>query len=336
MRTSRRCPHPAPPLLAPRGPPPLPGLAAVPGTITLVQGQPGLADLAATLVRARAATPDDWDPGNPGPHALVERALDRTVARLNRRAPGVLPLGGFIRPWADLLKDVFGECPDEDDRRWVLGIECDETHRLRVAPLVDCFGEPATAAVLSRLIQHTPLCTGGPEDLEWIIDGWWTAAAESGREAEEIHRRAEGAVELSGRIDRLLDLGRSVPLDAVRPARVRRLLELLRALDRTAPAACDTAWRETEGTEWSLPRPVVHLVWEDGCPLAHAVDEAEFLNEQDGSYAMPQHMWLLDPADPDAAVAAWRRWVHALRQGATAARLVGAVETLSSSSTPHP
>jgi hypothetical protein len=298
------------------------------------QPQPEVVDLAATLVRARCAGERDWDPQSPGPAPLIERAVQRAVTRLNRRAPGVLPLGGFVRPWADLLEDVLGEHGDEDERRWVLGIECDETHRLRVAPLVAALGEEAAAAVLARLVQHTPLCTGGPEDLEWIIDGWWTAAAEATREAEEIHRRAEGAAELSGRIDRLLDLGRSAPLHAIRPARLRRMVELLCALDRRTPPAGDTAWRETDGADWSLPRPVVHLVWEDGCPLAHAVDEAEFLNEQDGSYAMPQHMWLLDPADPGDAAAAWRRWVHTLRQGAVAARIVWALETLSCSTTP--
>ena len=331
---SRRRAGKAPPLLAPRGPPPLPALSGIPATITVVQPQPELVDLAATLVRARCAGVRDWDPRSPGPAPLVERAVDRAVGRLNRRAPEVLPLGGFVRPWPDLLDEVLGERGDPDDRRWVLGIECDETHRLRVAPLVAALGEDAAAAVLSRLIRHTPLCTGGPEDLEWIIDGWWTAAAEATPEAETIGRRAEGAAELSERIGRLLDLGRAAPLAAIRPSRLRRLVEVLRALDHRTPPAADTAWRETDAADWSLPRPVVHLVWEDGCPLAHAVDEAEFLNEQDGSYAMPQHMWLLDPADPGDAEAAWRRWVHTLRQGAVAARLLRALETLSGSTSP--
>lgn len=104
---------------------------------------------------------------------------------------------------------------------------------------------------------------------------------------------------------------------------------MLAALDRRAPTASDTAWRETDGAEWSLPRPVVHLVWADGCALEHAIDEAEHVNSQDGSYPMPQHMWLADPRDPDECTRAWRRWVHALRQCAAAARLIGALEALS-------
>ena len=332
-RTSRRR-GAAAPLLAPRGPPPLPSLAAVPAAIPLFQAQAGLVALAQALVRTRGAVRRDWDTRTPAPARMIERAVERTVGRLNRRAPEVLLVTGFIRPWAAVLEELFMECP-EGERRWVLGIDCGETHRLRVAPLVAALGEDGAAVVLDRLTRHTPLCTGGAEDLEWIIDGWWSAAADASEEAEEIHRRAKLATELSGRLDRLLALGRSAPLDVLPPGRIRRLARLLAALDRRTPAASDTAWRETEHVEWSLPRPVVHLVWEDGCPLQHAVDEAEFLNDQDGGYPAPQQMWLLDPADPDEATRAWRRWVHALRQSAATARLIGALEALSSPSPSH-
>lgn len=327
-RTSRRWRGAAPPLLAPRGPPRLPALAPVPPRITLFHAQAGLVALAQALVRTRGAARRDWDARNPAPGRMIERAVERTVARLNRRAPEILPLCGFIRPWAAVREEVFADGPEED-RRWVLGIDCDETHRLRVAPLVAALGEDGAAVVLDRLVRHTPLCTGGAEDLAWIIDGWWNAAADATEEAQEIHRRAELATELSGRLDHLLALGRSAPLEVLPPGRVRRLVELLAALGRHTPTASDTAWRETEDVEWALPRPALHLVWDDGCPLQHALDEAEYLNSQDGGYPPPQQMWLLDPADPDEATRAWGRWIHALRQSAATARLVGALEALS-------
>ena len=329
-RTLRRRRRAAPPLLAPRGPPPLPALAPLARTITVFQAQADAAELARSLVRARCAVRRDWDPAVPAPGRMIERTVGRTVERLNRRTPDVLPVCGFIRPWSDVLEELFVECP-AGERRWVLGIDCEETHRLRVAPLVAALGETAAAVVLDRLLRHTPLCTGGAEDLEWIIDGWYDAAADATEEAEEIQRRAQEATELSGRLDRLLALGRSASLDVLPARRVRRLVEVLAALDRRTPSASDTAWRETDGAEWSLPRPVVHLVWDDGCALEHAVDEAEHVNSQDGSYPMPQHMWLADPADPDESARAWRRWVHALRQSAATARLIGALEALSGS-----
>jgi hypothetical protein len=329
-RTLRRRRRADPPLLAPRGPPPLPALAPLARTITVFQAQADAAELARSLVRARCAVRRDWDPAVPAPGRMIERTVGRTVERLNRRTPDVLPVCGFIRPWSDVLEELFVECP-AGERRWVLGIECEETHRLRVAPVVAALGETAAAVVLDRLLRHTPLCTGGAEDLEWIIDGWYDAAADATEEAEEIQRRAQEATELSGRLDRLLALGRSASLDVLPARRVRRLVEVLAALDRRTPSASDTAWRETDGAEWSLPRPVVHLVWDDGCALEHAVDEAEHVNSQDGSYPMPQHMWLADPADPDESARAWRRWVHALRQSAATARLIGALEALSGS-----
>jgi hypothetical protein len=261
---------------------------------------------------------------------MIERAVERTVARLNRRTPDVLPVCGFIRPWADVLEEVFAESA-AGERRWVLGIDSAETHRLRAGPLVAALGEVAAGVVLDRLIRHAPLCTGGAEDLEWIIDGWYQTADEASEDGRQIQRRAEQATELSGRLDRLLGLGRSTPVDVLPAGRVRRLVELLAALDRRALPSDDTAWRETEDVEWSLPQPVLHLVWDQGCALDHALDEAEYLNAQDGSYPMPQQMWLLDPADPEGATCTWRRWVHALRQGAAAARLVGALETLAGS-----
>jgi hypothetical protein len=300
----------------------------------VAQAQACLVGLAQALVRTRGAVRRDWDPLDPTPARMIELAVERTAGRLNRRAPEILPLTGFIRPWAAVLEEVFVEGP-EGDGRWVLGIDCDETHRLRVAPLVAALGEGGAAVVLDRLVRHTPLCTGGPEELEWIIDGWWHAADDAGEAAQEIHRRAELATELSSRLDRLLGLGRSTSLDVLPAGRIRRLLQLLAALDRHTPAASDTAWRETEGVEWSLTRPAVHLVWEAGCPLDHALDQAEYVTNQDGGYPPPQQMWLLDPADPDEATRAWRRWVHALRQSAVATRLIGALEALSGPPTSH-
>lgn len=317
-----------PPLLAPRGPPRLPALAPVPATITVLQAQADVVELARSLVRARGGVRRDWDPAVPAPGRMIERAAERTVQRLNRRTPDALPLCGFIRPWSEVLEELFVECPP-GERRWVLGMECEETHRLRVAPLVAALGETAAAVVLDRLLRHTPLCTGGADDLEWIIDGWYDAAADAPGEAEEIRRRADQAAVLSGRLDRLLALGRSASIDALPAGRIRRLVQVLAALDRRAPTASDTAWREIDGAEWSLPRPVVHLVWDNGCALGHAVDEAEHVNGQDGSYLMPQQMWLADPKDPDGCTRAWRRWIHALRQVAATARLIAALEALS-------
>lgn len=155
----------APPLLAPRGPPRLPALAPLPATITVFQAQADAAELARSLVRAHCAVRRDWDPAVPAPGRMVERAVERTVKRLNRWTPDALSVCGFIRPWSEVLEELFVECP-ADERRWVLGIYCEETHRLRVAPLVAALGETAAAAVLDRLLRHTPLCTDGAEDLE--------------------------------------------------------------------------------------------------------------------------------------------------------------------------
>lgn len=317
-------------LLAPRGPPPLPGLASVPRRLTLFRAQATLVELARALVQTRGADRRDWDAVNPVPARMIERAVERTVTRLNRRTPDVLPVCGFIRPWADVLDELFAESA-AGERRWVLGIDSDETHRVRVGPLVAALGEVAAGLVLDRLIRHAPLCTGTAEDLEWIIDGWYQTADEASEEGRPIQRRAEQATELSGRLDQLLALGRSTPVDVLPAGRIRRLVELLAALGRRALPADDAAWRETEDVEWSLPQPVLHLVWDRGCALDHALDEAEYLNAQDGSHPMPQQMWLLDPADPEAATCTWRRWVHALRQGAATARLVGALDSLAGS-----
>lgn len=319
--------------LAPRGPPPLPPLRGVPLQLALYHSQSALVDLAQAMVRQRVAQPGDWDPRNPTPGRIIERAVERTVEHFNRRVPDVLPITAFVRPWADVLDELFVE-DVENESRWVLGLESDDTHRLRVAPLVAALGESAAAVVLSRLMQHTPLCTEGPNDLEWIIDGWFQAAAERGPESREIGNRAKSATGLAKRINRLLGVGHAKSLEILPPGRVRRLLEMLQTLSRTAPDANADAWRETDEVEWSLPRPVIHLVWDHGCALDHAIDEAEFVNGQDGSHPMPQQMWLLDPNDPVDGPRTWSRWVHALRQVRVTTRLVQALEHLTENTPP--
>lgn len=320
--------------LHPGGPSPLPPLGGIPAEIALFAGQPPLVDLAQAMVQNGLARPGDWDPHNPAPGRLIERAIARTVAETGSGLPDTLPIHAFVRPWAGMLRDLFvADFPSES--RWVLGLESEDTHRIRVGPLVDVLGEDATAVVLTRLMQHTPLCTEGPDDLEWIIDGWHEAGRERGSEAEQIKRRAKSATELSGRIDGLLDRGRGVPLDLLPHARIRRLLGMLEKLSRTAPKANDTAWRETEGVEWSLPRPVFQLIWDEGCALDHAVAEAEYILSQDGCMPCPQQMWILDPRDPTDATRTWSRWVHALRQVSVTTRILHVLDLIADTRSPR-
>lgn len=321
--------------LAPRGPPGLPPLRGVPLELGVYQSQSGLVELATAMVRNGVASSDDWDPGNPAPGRIIERAVERTVSRINRRVPDALPISAFVRPWSEVLEELFVEdAPGE--QRWVLGLDSDDTHRLRVGPLLAVLGEEAAALVLSRLMRHTPLCMEGPEDLEWIIDGWLQAATEEGSTSQEIAQRAKSATRLGKRIDRLLTSGYALPLGVLPLCRIRRLLGMLETLARTAPEANATAWQETDGVEWGLPHPVLHLIWDRGCALDHAVDEAECINGQDGSHPMPQQMWLLDPRDADDAARTWSRWVHALRQVSVTTRLLHALEQLTEKHSPSP
>lgn len=314
--------------LALHGAPSLPPLNAVPDRLVVYERQARLVDLAQAMVRAGAAGPEDWDPENPAPGRMIERAVERLVRRINRRLPDVMPICAFVRPWEDVLDELFADAPVREPR-WVLGLDSSNTHRLPVAPLLEAFGEDGTALILHRLMRHTPFCTEGPDDLEWIIDGWYHAGSEPGPEAKEIARRAESATELGKRINLLLGRGYSLPLQTLQPGVIRRLLGVLEALDRSTPQANDTAWRETDEVEWSLPQPVIHLIWQHGCPIDHAVDEAEFLNGQDGSHPMPQQMWLLDPTDLQDATRSWSRWLHSLAQTSVTSRLLHQLERIS-------
>lgn len=318
----------APALLAPRGPPPLPGLTGIPLTHSVFHGQAALVDLALTLVACGYARRHDWDPGHPAPGRMIERAVERKVGHLNRRTPEILVVVAFLRPWAEVLAEVGLE-PEADERRWVLGLDCDQTYRLRVGRLVGVLGEPAAGVILNGFVRHTSLCTGDASDLEWIIDGWHGDGDPDEREETKLlQERAEAAEELGRRIDRLLHQGFAASPAVVPDARVRRQLAILAALAARRLPEDDTAWRETESVEWSLPRPAVHFVWDLGCPLDHALDEAEYLNAQDGSFPIPQHMWLLDPADPEGAARAWTRWIHSLHLSRATCRLIAALEAL--------
>lgn len=320
--------------LHPAAPSPLPPLAGVPAEIALFSGQHPLVDLARAMVEHGLAKAGDWDPDNPAPGRLVQRAIERVAAETCRGLPETLPIYVFVRPWVGVLRDLFVEdFPDE--HRWVFGLESEETHRIRTGPLVDVLGEDATAIVLTRLMQHTPLCTEGPDDLEWIIDGWYEAGREPGTEARRIRQRRKEAVELSARINGLIDRGHGLPLDRLPHPRIRRLLGMLETLSRATPKANDTAWRETEGVEWSLTRPVFQLIWDEGCALDHAVDEAEHILNQDGSMPCPQQMWILDPRDPSDAACTWSRWVHALRQVSVTTRILHALDLLADTRSPR-
>lgn len=303
----------------------LPALTGVPARMTVFHAQPGLVDLARVLVRCGIASRRDWISEEPTPPGLVERAVTRTVRHLGRRLPDLLSVGGFLRSWSD-FRDELGEKSPPDEHRWVLGINCEATCRIRVRRAIAALGERQAAAVLHTLFRHTPLATGDAGDLEWIIDGWAYCEEES-KEGEEIRRRAREAAALGEQLDRLRRRGITAEPGMLPPGRIRRLLELLAALDRTRHPVDGTAWEETDGAEWAPTPPAIHLVWDDECALSHALDEAEHLNAQDGSLFMPQYMWLLDPADPPACQLAWARWVHTLRQVRTTARVVAALES---------
>lgn len=282
--------------------------------------------LASQFVGAGVARVRDWTP-DASPEDLVERALGRTVAHLNRRLSERVSITAFVRRWADVLEEV---CEDTTASSgiWALGMHADETYRLRVAPLVATLGESATALVLSRLYYAVPFCVGCPEDLEWIIDGWRSGIDEGGSDAEGLWARADEAAAVAERIETLLRRGSSASLDVIGPRHLRQLVALLSRAQRSKPAADDRAWRATEGVEWGLPHPVVHLVWDDGCPLDHALDEAEYLRGQDEGFPMPQDMWLADTRQPGAADRAVVAWLHALRHVRIALRLIDTLEAL--------
>lgn len=307
----------------------LPGLTGVPARMTVFHAQPGLVDLARVLVRCGIASGRDWTLEEPTPPRLVERAITRTVRHLSRCLPDLLSVGGFLRSWSD-FRDELGEKSPPDEHRWVLGINCEATCRIRVRRVIAALGERQAAAVLHALFRHTPLATGDADDLEWIIDGWACCEEES-EEGEEIRHRAREAAALGERLESLRQRGITAEPGMLPPGRIRRLLELLAALDRTRHPVDGTAWEETDEAEWAPTPPAIHLVWDDECALSHALDEAEHLHAQDGSVCMPQYMWLLDPANPAACHLAWDRWVHTLRQVRTTARVVAALDSLSPS-----
>ncbi|MBB4635955.1 hypothetical protein [Longimicrobium terrae] len=293
--------------------------------MTVFRARPGLVDLARVLVRCGIASRRDWISELPTPPGLVERAVSRTVRHLSRCLPDLLSVGGFLRSWSD-FRDEMGEESPPHDSRWVLGIDCRETCRIRVRRVIAALGERQAAAVLHALFRHTPLATGDAGDLEWIIDGWACCEEES-EEGEEIRHRAREAAALGEQLDHFRRRGISARSDAIPPGRIRRLLELLAALDRVRSPINEVAWAEADGAGWAPTPPAIHLVWDDDCALSHALDEAEHLNAQDSSPCMPQYMWLLDPADPSACHLAWARWVHTLRQVRTTARVVAALES---------
>lgn len=306
----------------------LPALTGVPARMTVFHAQPGLVDLARALVRCGIADRRDWLPAEPAsPSGLVERTVTRTVRHLRRPRPGLLSVDGFLRRWSD-FREELGEKSPADERRWVLGLDCAATCRIRVRRVAAALGERQAAAVLHALFRYTPLATGDAGDLEWIIDGWAYCEEES-EEGEEIRRRAREAAALGEVLDRLHERGLAAGCGAIPSGRLRRLLELLAALDRARHPVDGAAWAETDGADWGPTPPAIQLVWDDGCALSHALDEAEHLNALDGSLGRPEHMWLLDPADPPACQLAWGRWVHALRQVRTTARVVAALESSS-------
>ena len=306
----------------------LPPLRRFASAIPVFHEKPGVPGVARILVDAGAARREDWDPDHPGPARLIQRVAERLIRHLNRDVRDSMPLYAFMRPWGEYLDEIFSDSP-EGDERWVLGLQSEDTHRIRVCPLIEALGERTAGAVLAHLTDCTPLCVEGPDDLEWIIDGWDTAGTdEQNEEAKAIRARAEEATELTARIGGVLTRGRSTPIGELEDRRIRRLLHLLVSLSRRTPDGDDRAWRATDDVDWGLPRPVIHLVWDDGCALSHALDEAEYLLMQDGSHSMPQEMWLLDPSDPEDAALAWGRWVHLLRRTRAVALLVDVVEEL--------
>ncbi|HET6229663.1 MAG TPA: hypothetical protein VFE05_06235 [Longimicrobiaceae bacterium] len=315
-------------MLAPGGAPSLPPLHAVPLRVSAARQDAGLLDLVQALARAGEVVLGDLDPGFPAPGRLVERAVERVAARLNRRTSRGPRVSAFLRPWADVLNELCADAVDPGEARWAVGIDSSETYRLRVAPLVAVLGETATGVVLERLVRHTPLHVGGGEELAWIIDGW-RDRDEGTEEAREIRLRALGADRIIRHLDQLFARGRAAGCAGIPDRGIRGLARGLSALAREDFPPDDTAWRETEDVDWSLPAPVVQLIWDHGCPLDHAADEAEFMLAQGGAFPVPQLMWLLNPAEPQEAVTAWRRWLHALRRTRAATRLVAALDALS-------
>jgi hypothetical protein len=310
----------------------LPPLSGIPAEIVVLGDQNRLVDLAQTMVRAGVARPCDRDPYNPAPGRIIERSMERTIREIGHGLSDTMPIFAIVRPWGEVLAGLFGS-DFSNEQRWLLALESEETHRIRVGPLVEALGEDATALVLCRLMRHTPLCTEGPDELAWIIDGWREGAYEDRSEAKAISARVKSAAKLTKRIDRLLTRGHDVPLDELPPARLRRLFTILEKLSRTQPQSADTAWVETREVEWGLPRPVIQLIWDRGCALDHALDEAEFLLNQDGSCRSPQQMWILDPADTTDSIHTWTRWIHALREVRIVSRILHALDELADTCT---
>jgi hypothetical protein len=310
----------------------LPRLNDVAMTVAVFHSKPGISEIARAMVTAGAARRGDWDADRPGPGPLIERIMERSIRHMNRGQSELIPLYAFLRRWEEYVDEVFSEST-EGDERWVLGLESYDTHRIRVRPLIDALGELTAGAVLAHLTDLTPVCIEGPEDLEWIIDGWHdNGADEENEEASAIRQRAEEATELTERIGDMLARGRAVAIKKLKDPRLRRLLQLLKGLSRRTPPGDDRAWQETAGVDWELPRPVIHLIWDEGCPISHALDEAENLRMQDGSHPMPQDMWLLDPGDAKDAALTWSRWTHLLRRARATALLIEVLDEFTSCS----
>jgi hypothetical protein len=307
----------------------LPALSSIGGSKAAFHTRPGVVELARLLTTCGAAKRRDWDPGGRGPAALVDRSARRHIQHANRGVSNRLTLHAFVRSWHDYKDDVFAAA-DDDDPRWVLGIEAHDTFRLRVAPLIEALGETQAGAVLAGLSNYAPFLIEGPEDLEWITDGWYDRATEDkSPESRKIGRMAKKATALTKRITHLLGRARPwSPENQVEDRRLRRLIGLLTALGRHAssPPPNNDPWDETAEVDWCSQRPVIHLIWDEGCPLDHAVSEAEYVTMQDGSHPTPQWLWLLDPADPSQAAQTWQRWIHTLRRIRISALIVDVLE----------
>lgn len=233
-----------------------------------------------------------------------------------------MTLSFTLRPFAALREEVVDNPADPNDGRWIFILESHESLRIPVASLVERIGASAAGLALRTLMDKTPMNVDNDSDLEYIIEGW---GDEEDPDSREKHRVA---TEEGARIDQILALGDSFDPAVLRqmPHRLRSAVRALRAQRKTPWERRVTAWEELEDAEWTMPYPVVQLIWTADTGLAHAADQSEFYHTHgDGSLLRPQQMWLLDPSDPGDAAEAWAHTRALFRSVRAATRLLRAL-----------
>lgn len=304
VRSRRR--RAGPPPLAPGAGARLPTLCAVAPKIELDVQSQMILGAAVSMAEAGLARPGDWDAfrgdGPPSPYKLITNALHRLGTRCTAPMAQQLDLTLNFLPFTELAGQLFEDPEEPPGSTWVFNLESFTTIRIPVGELVKVLEPAATGVAIHGLTTHTPLYVGSGEDLEWIVDGWEPDGSEP-----EILKKHNAAMAETAKISALWRNVR--PADAAvlasMPLRLRRALFALRAY-RLPKWERPSAWDRLQDAEWSMPMPIIQLIWTAGTGLDHAADEAEHFYEQgDGTPHRPQQMWLIDVSNAQHAREDW-------------------------------